>query len=36
MGIDERIEPKIGIKLIVAATPASKSGYLMWKISRPA
>ena len=28
IGTDDRIEPKIGIRLIVAAMPASSSGYL--------
>ena len=35
IGTDDRIEPKIGIRLIVAAMPASSSGYLTWKSSSP-
>ena len=35
MGIDDRIDPKIGIRLITAAIPASSSGYLTLKISSP-
>ena len=35
IGTDDRIDPKIGIRLIVAAIPASSSGYFTWKISRP-
>ena len=35
IGTDDRIDPKIGIRLIVAAMPASSSGYLTWNSSRP-
>ena len=35
IGIDDRIDPKIGIRLIVAAMPASSSGYFTLKISSP-
>ena len=35
IGIDDRIEPKIGIRLITAAMPASSSGYFTLKINRP-
>ena len=35
IGTEDRIEPKIGTRLMVAAMPASKSGYLTWKRLRP-
>ena len=35
IGTDDRIDPKIGIRLIVAAITARISGYLTWKMSRP-
>ncbi len=35
IGTDERIEPKIGTRLIVAAIPARSSRYFTWKIQRP-
>ena len=34
IGTDDRIEPKIGIRLMVAAIPASSSGYFTWKMQQ--
>ena len=32
MGTDERIDPKMGTRLMVAAIPARSSGYFTWKM----
>ena len=35
IGTEERIEPKMGTRLMVAAIPARRSRYFTWKIQRP-
>ena len=35
IGTDDRIDPKIGIRLIVAAMPASSSGYFTLNSQSP-
>ena len=35
IGTDERIDPKIGTRLMVAAIPARSRRYFTWKIQRP-